>query len=112
MPAWVIRSNHCLAPWCGFDGWHAGGFSDVSRKPLAALAVAAPGQKVFNFLWVQWKIPPVSTKKVKSKDPLPNSHKGSWVCVSSAILNAFSHLQTIGSLLNKWMGFPGKCGFN
>ena len=37
--------------------------------------VAVDPLKKLNFSFVQWKFQPVSSKKSKSKDPVPNSHK-------------------------------------
>ena len=39
---------------------------------------------MLNFLWVQWNIHKVSTKKIRPKEPLPNSPKVSLLSRSSS----------------------------
>ena len=53
-------------------GWFPFGVP-IKTKPKMAWLPLIPLRKVFSFFWVQWKIQLDSTKKLKSKDPLPNS---------------------------------------
>ena len=61
-----------------------------SRTFLGLVAITTL-QQVLEFLWVQWKIQLVSTKKLFSPKINPNSHKGNYLPILQPFTACLAH---------------------